>query len=99
MKFIQPNEDSLFIVGCDQEIKTGHSQYVYLINEDVFNQVQKFVELFKPTIDGWLNRHDKPGTTYYWEENYHDKICAMLHTMMPEVSYRDISSCLCALDM
>jgi hypothetical protein len=90
-------DDYIYIITDEKELTDwrGNSS-VCIIPISVFEYVEKFVEGIKPQLDG-LMRSERPGTNYYWEVNYHDKLCNLLSDACKEHEYVYISNSLCAL--
>lgn len=89
--------DNLFIVSKEhKKVQYGEPKYVYFIDPDVYEKVSKFVSLFKDQLDCLMNEGPEPGTCWYWEEDYHEKIVSFLRQFMPDVTATEISNSLCA---
>ena len=90
-------DDYLFIVGDSRE--SPGAKFVVYIDEKTMTKVRMFVEVFRERFDYLIKMGKSPGTVYYWEENYHDKVVDFLKLMMPGSSIRDIGNALCALGL
>jgi hypothetical protein len=51
----------------------GGQAETYVIPTNVYEFVKEYVEKNKKSFD-ILMRSESPGTVFYWEKNYHDKI-------------------------
>lgn len=77
-------------------IKWGGASCVFVINRKAYDIVNEFVRHNKHWLDS-LMISESPGTVYYWENNYHDKITQQLLNANPEYTPRDIGNALWVL--
>lgn len=70
----------------------------YYIDADIFDRVSDVITLmFEDKLKELLQTLNVHGDCVYWEEDWHDRVVAIIRTMFPTFPSHDVSNTLSAL--